>query len=226
MRILLIEDTEDIAEAVSTKLTRDGHDVTHVIDGDRGREQAVLGSHDLIVLDINLPGTDGFAILQALRGNGSSVPVLVITARDQINDKVNLFDLGADDHIVKPFDLSELAARVRALLRRHLGAAASLLQIGPLTVDIARRAASLRGEPLELGRREFEMLQALAARQGKPLNKERMMTALFGFDDVGSLNAVELLVSRLRRKLDGSGIEIVTQRGVGYFLRERSAAAQ
>lgn len=226
MRILLIEDTADIAEAVSTKLVREGHGVTHVVDGHEGRELAVAGAHDLIILDINLPGADGFSILQAVRENGSGVPVLVMTARDQVDDKVSLLDLGADDHIVKPFDLSELAARVRALMRRHLGAAASLVKMGSLTVDIVRRAASLRGHPLELGRREFEMLQALAASQGKPLNKERMMTALFGFDDVGTLNAVELLVSRLRRKLEGSDVEIVTQRGVGYFLREKSAASQ
>lgn len=225
MRILLIEDTVDIAEAVATKLTREGHAVTHVINGNEGQDHAVAGGHDLIILDINLPGTDGFAILRALRASGSGVPVLVMTARNQVADKVSLLDLGADDHIVKPFDLSELAARVRALMRRRLGATTSLVRVGSLTIDISRRAASIGGRPLELGRREFELLQALSASQGKPLNKEHMMTALFGFDDEGSLNAVELLVSRLRRKLEGSDVEIVTQRGVGYLLRVRSAAA-
>lgn len=226
MRILLIEDTLDIAEAVSTKLTREGHVVTRVVDGDEGAAHAIAGGHDLIILDINLPGQDGFSVLRALRASGARVPVLVITARNQVADKVSLLDLGADDYIVKPFDLSELAARARALMRRQLGATSSLLHMGPLTVDIARRAASVNGHPLEVGRREFEVLQALIASEGKPLNKEHMMTALFGFGETGSLNAIELLVSRLRRKLEGTGIEIVTQRGVGYLMRLKSIDLQ
>lgn len=225
MRILLIEDTLDIADAIAAKLTREGHAVTHVVSGTAGEDYAIAGSHDLIILDINLPGQDGFAVLRALRKSGADVPVLIITARNQVADKVNLLDLGADDYIVKPFDLSELAARARALMRRHMGVATSLLSVGDLSIDLSRRAASLGGMPLELGRREFDLIQALAASQGKPLNKEHMMTALFGFDDVGSLNAVELLVSRLRRKLEGSNVEIVTQRGVGYLLRNRGVDA-
>ncbi|UYQ72568.1 response regulator transcription factor [Pelagibacterium flavum] len=221
MRILLLEDTIDIAEAVATKLGRDGHAVHHVADGYEGEDLVIAGGHDLIVLDINLPGRDGFQILKALRASGSGTPVLVMTARSQIDDKVSILDLGADDHIVKPFDLDELAARVRALMRRHLGASASIVSVGDLVIDLSRRAATVNGVPLELGRREFELLQALSASKGKPINKEHMTTALFGYDDVGSLNAIELLVSRLRRKLDGSNVEIVTQRGVGYLLREK-----
>ncbi|MBD8065936.1 response regulator transcription factor [Devosia sp. PTR5] len=224
MRVLLIEDTLDIADAIATKLTREGQTVTHVVSGTQGEDYALAGSHDLVILDINLPGQDGFAVLRALRSSGASVPVLIITARNQVADKVSLLDLGADDYIVKPFDLGELAARARALMRRRIGAATSLLKVGQLSIDLSRRAASLEGKPLELGRREFDLIQALAAGQGKPLNKEHMITALFGFDDVGSLNAIELLVSRLRRKLEGSNVEIVTQRGVGYLLRDKGVS--
>lgn len=225
MRILLIEDTLDIADAIAAKLTREGHAVIHVVSGIAGEDYAIAGSHDLVILDVNLPGQDGFAVLRALRRSGADVPVLIITARNQVADKVSLLDLGADDYIVKPFDLSELAARARALMRRQMGVMTSLFSVGELSLDLSRRAASLGGMPLELGRREFDLIQALAASQGKPLNKEHMITALFGFDDVGSLNAVELLVSRLRRKLEGSNVEIVTQRGVGYLLRNKGVDA-
>jgi two-component system, OmpR family, response regulator TctD len=222
MRILLIEDSPDIADAIATKFRREGHMVELAEDGNLGEDFALAGGFDVIILDINLPGKDGFALLASIRQRKMTTPVLVITARNQVADKVSLLDLGADDYIVKPFDLTELAARTRALVRRGLGAAQSVLSVGRLTVDIAKRSAQMDNQILDLGRREFDMLEALMANAGGAVNKEHIMLRLFGHDEQGSLNAIELLVSRLRKKLEGGDVEIVTQRGVGYVLREKA----
>lgn len=223
MRILLIEDSADIADAIATKFTREGHAVTVARDGEAGEDFALSGAFDVIVLDINLPGKDGFALMRSIRERRLTTPVLVITARNQVADKVSLLDLGADDYIVKPFDLSELAARVRALIRRGMGLAQPVVAVGQLQVDLTRRAARLGGQPLELGRREFEMLEVLVANAGAAVNKEQIVYKLFGHDETGTLNAVELLVSRLRKKIEGADVEILTQRGVGYLLRRKEA---
>lgn len=219
MRILIIEDSPDIADVVATKLSKEGYGIVCASNGEDGEELALTDSFDLVILDINLPRRDGFLVLAAMRAAGQSTPVLVLTARNQIADKVSLLDLGADDYIVKPFDLSELAARVRALSRRRMGVAQPHVHVGTLAIDLFTRAAMIAGNPLDLGRREFEVLVLLATSAGTTLSKEHLVLKLFGHDDVGTPNAVELLVSRVRRKLEGSDVEIVTQRSVGYLLR-------
>lgn len=224
MRILVIEDTIDIAEAIEAKLSRAGHHVTLAQDGVSGEELAIHGEFDVVVLDINLPGRSGFEVMAHMRARNSPIPVLVITARNQLDDKISLLDLGADDYIVKPFDLGELEARLRAVTRRHQGLARSLLRIGTLEVDMSARAARLAGRPLELGRREFEVLETLATHAGSTVSKERLYMKLFGHDDVGTPNAVELLVSRVRKKLESEDVEIVTHRGAGYVLRSKADA--
>lgn len=219
MRILLIEDTIDIAFAIASKLEREGYAVTTVYEGVEGEELAVNGSYDLVILDINLPGRDGFEILRSMRERSSSCPVLVITARNQIADKIDLLELGADDYLVKPFDLRELVARISAVARRHMGVAQPLLRIGKMTINLSQRSVMQAGEPLDFGRREFDVLEMLATRFNVTVPKETLVLKLFGHDDTGTPNAIELLVSRLRKKLEQSGVEIVTQRGVGYLLR-------
>lgn len=219
MRILVIEDSVDIAEAIEAKLSRAGHHVTWSQDGISGEELAIHGEFDVVVLDINLPGRSGFEVIAHMRRRNSPTPVLVITARNQLDDKISLLDLGADDYIVKPFDLSELEARLRAVTRRHQGLANSLIRIGLLEVDMSIRAARVGGAPLELGRREFEVLETLAIHAGNTVSKERLYIKLFGHDDAGTPNAVELLVSRVRKKLEAVNVEIVTHRGAGYMLR-------
>jgi two-component system response regulator TctD len=223
MRILLIEDTADIAFAIQMRLEKDGYGVTVAEDGLEGERLATGGTFDLVILDINLPGRDGFAVLKAIRDAGLALPVIVSTARNQVADKVDLLDLGADDYLVKPFDLSELVARVRAVARRHLGAAQPVLHIGAVTIDLSARAALLDGRPLDLGRREFDVLEMLATRAGTTVGKEQLVVKLFGYEDSGTPNAVELLVSRVRRKLETSDLEIVTHRGAGYMLRRKAA---
>jgi two-component system response regulator TctD len=222
MRILLIEDTPDIAFAISMRLKDEGHSVTVAHDGDEGEALAVAAGHNLVILDINLPKQDGFSVLRSLRNSSVSLPVIVITARNQVADKVGLLDLGADDYLVKPFDLSELVARIRAVARRHMGAAQPVLKLGEVTIDLASRAVMVGDKPLDLGRREFDVLEMLATRSGSTVTKDRLVLKLFGYEDAGTPNAIELLISRVRRKLEDSDLEIVTHRGIGYMLRRRS----
>lgn len=224
MRVLIIEDSVDIAEAIESKLVRAGHHVTLAQDGVHGEELALHGDFDVVVLDINLPGQSGFEVMAHMRGRSSPTPVLVITARNQLDDKISLLDLGADDYIVKPFDLGELEARLRAVTRRHQGLARSIIRVGLLEVDMSTRAAKVAGEPLDLGRREFEVLETLAAQAGNTVSKDRLYTKLFGHDDIGTPNAVELLVSRVRKKLEAVDVEIITHRGAGYMLRGKVGA--
>lgn len=216
MRILLVEDNLDLGDAIESKLSRDGHSVEWVSDGASALQWGRDQDWDAIVLDIMLPGRDGMSVLRELRSEGCETPVLVITARSEIEDKVDMLDLGADDYLVKPFDLRELGARLRALMRRPAGQAASLAHFGNLTLDVAGRVVCVNDRPVDLGRREFRLLEILLMRLDQTLSKERLMNQLFHLDEDVSLNAVELLVSRLRRKLKGSSVGIVTVRGSGY----------
>lgn len=221
MRILLVEDTIDIAFAIASKLEKEGYAVTTAYDGVQGEDLAVNGSFDVVVLDINLPGRDGFAILRSMRERSLSCPVLVITARNQIADKLDVLELGADDYLVKPFDLRELVARIRAVARRHMGVSQPLLHIGDLSINLTQRSVMQGDEPLDFGRREFDVLEMLATRINVAVPKDMLVLKLFGHDDTGTPNAIELLISRVRKKLESSNLEIVTQRGVGYLLRPK-----
>lgn len=219
MRILLIEDTVDIAFAIASKLEKEGYHVTSVYDGTEGENLAVNGSFDVVILDINLPGRDGFKILRSMRDHSLSSPVLVITARNQITDKIDLLELGADDYLVKPFDLRELVARIRAIIRRHMGVAQPLIRIGDLTINLSQRSVMQGEKPLDFGKREFDVLEMLVTRFNVTVPKDMLVLKLFGHEDTGTPNAIELLISRIRKKLENSELEIVTQRSVGYLLR-------
>ena len=222
MRILLVEDTIDIAFAIALKLEKEGYSVTTACDGMQGEDLAVNGSFDVVILDINLPGRDGFVILRSMRERSLSCPVLVITARNQIADKLDLLELGADDYLVKPFDLRELVARIRAVTRRHMGVSQPLLHIGDLSINLTQRSVMQGDDPLDFGRREFDVLEMLATRINVTVPKDMLVLKLFGHDDTGTPNAIELLISRVRKKLESSNLEIITQRGVGYLLRSKS----
>ncbi|MBX9908593.1 MAG: response regulator transcription factor [Beijerinckiaceae bacterium] len=222
MHLLVIEDTPDLGEAMQTVLTRAGHAVDWVLNGEDAADILATTSVDLIVLDIMLPGRSGFAILSELRRRRDRTPVLVVTARSEIDDKIGLLDLGADDYLVKPFDLRELEARVRVLLRRPLGIGASVIRHGNLVFDAASRQVSVDGAPIELGRREFRLLEVLIGRIGALVTKQRLIDHLFGADEEASPNAIELYVSRLRKKLGpAASVEIATARGEGYVARLR-----
>jgi two-component system response regulator TctD len=218
MRILLVEDTEDVGEGIVARLERIGHKVDWEKDGGVADEVLEVQDYDLLILDVNLPVLDGFSILKRLRQRKSKMPVLVLTARSQVDDRVDALDLGADDYLVKPFDYRELEARARALLRRSAGETTNQLVCGQVTIDRGSRTVSINGTPVDLTRRELTLLEIMAARPGRIFAKDELMDQLFGIDDEASPNAVEQYVARLRKKLAGSGAEIRTLRGLGYQI--------
>ncbi len=219
MRILLVEDNEDLGEAIEKRLRSAGHSVEWVKDGADVVSTAEGDPFDAVALDLMLPNRDGISLIAELRKRKFNAPILVMTARSEIDDKVSLLDLGADDYLVKPFDLRELEARLRALLRRSGGQASSTVSVGNLELDLAALNVAIDGKALELGRREFRLLEILVSHVGKVVPKERLMNQLFNFDESVSINALELHISRLRKKLDGANVEIGTVRGVGYLMR-------
>ncbi|MBY8915164.1 response regulator transcription factor [Nitratireductor sp. L1-7-SE] len=216
MHFLIVEDTRDVAEAIERRLEKAGHVSDRAETLEDAEHFVAMAHHDLIVLDINLPDGSGIAFLKKLRAAGNRVPVLVLTARLAVNDKIDALDLGADDYMIKPFDLGELEARIRAIIRRRSGDADRTLVVGKLTFDMAARRVLIDGEPCELTRREQTLLEIFLTNRDRVLEKEDLLTRLFGHDEERNPNAVELYVGRLRRKIEGSGLEIRTLRGLGY----------
>jgi two-component system response regulator QseB len=218
MRILLIEDDGMIGTALRSGLVNAGFTVDWVTDG-RAAELALgMDVYDLVVLDLGLPHKDGMAILAQLRSRGSSLPVLIASARDTVPDRIAGLECGADDYVLKPFDLDELVARVRALLRRHAGSGSPILRFGRLTLDPARRLVTRDGLEVDLSVREFAILEALMQRPGSVLSRERLEDTVYGWgDEVGS-NAIEVHLHHLRKKIGAATIRNV--RGVGYRVTE------
>jgi two-component system response regulator QseB len=221
MRVLLAEDDPMIGASVRQGLRQDGFAVDWVEDG-RAAELALAERvHDAIVLDLGLPRRAGLDVLGAMRRGGDIRPVLILTARDAIADRVAGLDAGADDYVVKPFDLNELAARLRALLRRGSGRAGPVLACGDLELNPATHEASLKGESLALSPREFALLEALLARPGAILSRAQLEDKLYGWSDPVESNAVEVHIHALRRKLGADFIRNV--RGVGWMVARRAA---
>lgn len=217
--LLVVDDDERIRGLLQKFLMRNGFLVT--IARDAAQARRLLGGleFDLIVLDVMMPGEDGIALTRELRQR-HTVPILLLTARGETASRLEGFEAGADDYLVKPFDMREMEARLRAVVRRPAGHFTSVLQLGQLELDAAGRTVSRAGRLFDLGRREFGLLEALMTHAGRVVTRERLMSRLSDLEDGGSDNALELLVSRLRRKIAGSGVEVVTVRGVGYLLRE------
>jgi two-component system response regulator QseB len=214
MRLLLVEDDEMIAAAMQDGLRQSGYTVDWARDG-REAEVALAGApYDLLLLDLGLPRKSGLEVLRSVRARQDAIPVLIVTARDAVSDRVEGLDAGADDYLVKPFDLDELGARVRALLRRRAGRAEPLLRRGGLTLNPATHEATLDGKPLALSGREFALLSALLERPGAVLSRGQLEEKLYGWGEEIESNTIEVYIHSLRRKL-GSGF-IRTVRGVGY----------
>ncbi|WP_420406354.1 response regulator transcription factor [Nisaea sp.] len=219
MRVLLVEDTEDVAEAVVIAFGRSGYPVDHVASREAAEAALAVQEYDVAILDINLPDGSGIDLLRALRQSGWKFPVLMLTARLAVDDRVEALDIGADDYLMKPFDLRELEARVRALYRRKSDSRPTILALGDVTLDPAKQSAELDGAELSLTRREFALLRVLMSDPERVLSKDRIFERMFAFDEDGvSINAVELYVARLRKKLEGSSLAIRTLRGLGYQL--------
>ena len=218
MRILLIEDDAMIGKAVRKGLVLAGFAVDWVADGRAAELSLANGVYDLAILDLGLPKKDGMAILAALRDTGNSMPVLIASARDTVSDRIAGLEAGADDYVLKPFDLDELVARVRALLRRRAGAASPLLQFGTLMLDPVRKSVTRDGVGVELSAKEFAVLETLMQRPGAVLSREQLEESVYGWGEEVSSNAIEVHLHHLRKKL-GVGV-IKNVRGVGYRVAE------
>jgi two-component system response regulator TctD len=217
-RILLVEDDPALSRGIIALLKAAGHAADSAKDGETALFLAETEPCSLVILDIGLPDMSGFEVLKRLRARGCKTPILVLTARDHVTDRVKGLDLGADDYLLKPFDASELGARVRALLRRDHGDPSPVLVIGNLTIDRARATAEVSGRPLQLRRREWAVLDRLTAKAGEVVSKERLIAEVFSYDDEVAPNALEVHIARLRRKLEPDGPAIRTMRGLGYML--------
>lgn len=222
-RILLVEDEEKLARMVELELKYEGYEVEKAPDGRRGLELALSGTFDLVLLDIMLPQLSGMEVLRRLRKD-SQVPVIMLTARDSVVDKVSGLDSGADDYVTKPFAIEELLARIRAALRSKngQGGQAIPLSAGPLVMDVERHQVTVRGQAVELTKKEFDLLHHLLDNKGRVLSREALLDAVWGFDFVGETNSVDVYIRFLRSKLDDAfGLKLIhTVRGVGYVIKD------
>jgi two-component system OmpR family response regulator len=223
VRILIAEDDQVLADGLRRSLRSAGYAVDQVTSG--AEADAALASHefDLLILDLGLPKLHGFDVLRKLRARGASLPVLILTAADSVEQRVKGLDLGADDYMAKPFSLAELEARVRALTRRGLGTASSVIKHGPLTFDTSGRVAYLDDQMLELSAREVSLLEVLLQRTGRLVSKDQLVERLCEWGEEVSTNAIEVYIHRLRKKIEHGPVRIATVRGLGYCLEKISA---
>ena len=219
MRVLLVEDNDTLADALSRSLAKQDYAVDVLKEGDFADEVLATQTYDLIILDLGLPGMDGLEVLRNLRRRGSTSPVLILTARSDVKERVAGLDLGADDYLSKPFALEELEARIRAMLRRRGGSATSaVIARGVLRFDTHSRTCYVEDRDIDLTPRERSVLEVLLRRCGKVVSKEQIAESVFSFDDDASPSAIEIYVHRLRKKLDHPRLNIRTVRGLGYLL--------
>ncbi len=225
MRLLLVEDNPRLAEVVQSGLREAGLEADNAFTAEEALSAFSAQSYDLVILDLGLPDRDGLSLLGDLRAANKNVPVIIMTARDGLNDRIKGLDGGADDYLVKPFAIEELAARIRALLRRPGQSLGSILNAGNLSYHAENREVTVDGQSIRLSRRELDLLEQLMRGIGQVLPKERIESRLYSYGETGSANSIEVLVHRLRKKLEtaGANIEIHTLRGIGYLLAEPSS---
>lgn len=226
MRILLVEDDTHLGESTARALRSQQWFVDWIKNGDSVLNMIGMTSYDAVILDVGLPGIDGFEVLHSLRSQNNSLPVLMLTARDTIDDRVYGFQLGADDYLIKPFALKELIARILAITRRFHTRQNNEIIFGILRIDLTAKRAYLSNKPLELLPREWAVLVYILNNLGKVVSKEQILEAITDWDEAPSSNAIEVYISRLRTKLSPAGISIRTIRGFGYLIEEAEDDAQ
>ena len=222
MRILVAEDEKSLNRIITKQLVSAGYSVDSVFDGSEALEFMELTEYDAAVLDVMMPKIDGFTLVRNIRAKGINIPILFLTARDSIEDRVTGLDIGADDYLIKPFSFDELLARVRVLVRKNSSHSTSLITVGDLTVDLASRRVSRGEKEINLSAKEFELLRYLSVNKGIVLSREKIENHIWNYDYEGGTNVVDVYIRYLRRKID-EGFEtklIHTVRGAGYVLRE------
>ncbi|GGO84455.1 DNA-binding response regulator [Marinobacterium nitratireducens] len=220
MRILVVEDDKVLGEAIIQRIRRIGHGVDLAQTGAAAQQFIGMYDYDLLILDLNLPDMTGDAVLGSLRKRQINKPVMILTARDQVEDRIALLDLGADDYMTKPFDFGELLARCRALLRRSQGQAHDRIEYGNVCLDRKACTVTIRGESVSLKQREYRLLEVFMGHTGQVLSKEALMEHIYGIDEFPSPNVIEIYVARLRKALGDSNLHIRTIRGLGYLLEK------
>lgn len=221
MRILVVEDDNLLGDGITRALTREGDAADWLTNAEDAWHSLQIEHFDCLILDLGLPGMDGLSLLRQLRKTGSTLPVLILTARDAIEDRIAGLDAGADDYLLKPFDLAELRARLRAVTRRYKGYSDTLLQLGDIEIDTQAQSVRYQGETVILSRREYGILLALAENAGKVLSRSRLEESLYGWGNEVESNSVEVHIHHLRKKLSSSVIRTV--RGVGYMMDKPTA---
>ncbi len=216
MRLLLVEDDKLLGDGIQAGLQQSGYAVDWMENGEQAEAALQTEDYEIMILDLGLPGRSGLDVLKSLRAADNDLPVLILTARDTVSDRVQGLDAGADDYLIKPFDLAELNARIRALVRRHKGRASPLIEHGNLVLDPAAHTVTLDGKPVKLSQREFAILHMLLENRGKVLSRARLEEGLYAWGEEVESNAVEVYIHHLRKKL-GPGL-IRTLRGVGYVI--------
>lgn len=226
MRILIAEDDSILADGLIRSLRQTGYAVDHADNGSAADSALALQTYDLLILDLGLPKLSGLDVLRRLRARGGAVPVLILTAADSVEARVTGLDLGADDYMAKPFALSELEARIRALTRRGAGGGAAVVRHGALSFDQVGRVVTLDDRVLELSARELALLEVLLQRVGRLVSKEQLVDHLCEWGEAVSTNAIEVYMHRLRKKIEPGGILVTTVRGIGYCLNRPPAAPE
>ena len=222
MKILLAEDEVDLNNVVTRYLKKNGYSVDSVLDGEEALDYLEYSEYDLVILDIMMPKVDGFEVIKKLRNKGNHTSILMLTARDNADDKVKGLDLGADDYIVKPFDFNELLARIRAVVRRKYGNSSNKLVIGDLILDTSEKSVTRAGKQIELTGKEYEVLEYLMQSKNRILSRDQIKEHVWDFDYEGDSNIIDVLIKNIRKKIDiEDGKQIIyTKRGLGYVIKE------
>ena len=222
MRILVVEDEKDLNNIITKHLKKNNFSVDSVFNGEEALEYLDYGNYDLIVLDIMLPKVNGYEVVKKLRENKNETAVLMLTARDSIEDKIKGLDLGADDYLIKPFDFGELLARIRALVRRKYGNTSNTMEIDDLCIDIAKKTVVRGGKNIELTGKEYEVLEYLIQNKGHVLSRDKIRDSVWDYGYEGESNIIDVLIKNIRKKIDiGNSKPLIhTKRGLGYVLKE------